>query len=105
MMISGLLLRGIGFICLGIFSEFHTISISASLIGFGTAFYEPAARAVFASQPARIRKDLFTYLNLAFNSGAIISNCWQPVTHMESFVSIYTSWITHVIICCPFLSS
>ena len=72
MMISGLLLRGIGFICLGIFSEFHTISISASLIGFGTAFYEPAARAVFGSQPARIRKDLFTYLNLAFNSGAII---------------------------------
>ncbi|MBC6971210.1 MFS transporter [Bacillus sp. Xin] len=72
MMISGLLLRGIGFICLGIFSEFHTISISASLIGFGTAFYEPAARAVFGSQPACIRKDLFTYLNLAFNSGAII---------------------------------
>ncbi|EEL50002.1 Transporter, MFS superfamily [Bacillus cereus Rock3-44] len=72
MMISGLLLRGIGFICLGIFSEFHTISISTSLIGFGTAFYEPAARAVFGSQPACIRKDLFTYLNLAFNSGAII---------------------------------
>lgn len=71
-MISGLLLRGIGFICLGIFSEFHTISISTSLIGFGTAFYEPAARAVFGSQPACIRKDLFTYLNLAFNSGAII---------------------------------
>ncbi|HEK9100007.1 MFS transporter [Bacillus pfraonensis] len=72
MMISGLLLRGIGFICLGIFSEFHTISISASFIGFGTAFYEPAARAIFGSQPAHIRKDLFTYLNLAFNSGAII---------------------------------
>lgn len=72
MMISGLLLRGIGFICLGIFSEFHTISISASLIGFGSAFYEPAARAVFGSQPAHFRKDLFTYLNLAFNSGAII---------------------------------
>ncbi|WP_459502325.1 MDR family MFS transporter [Bacillus sp. C1] len=72
MMICGLLLRGIGFICLGIFSEFHTISISASFIGFGTAFYEPAARAIFGSQPAKFRKDLFTYLNLAFNSGAII---------------------------------
>ncbi|KEK23296.1 MDR family MFS transporter [Bacillus gaemokensis] len=72
MMTSGLLLRGIGFIGLGIFSEFHTISISASLIGCGTAFYEPAARAIFGSQPASIRKDLFTYLNLAFNGGAII---------------------------------
>ncbi|MDZ5607973.1 MFS transporter [Bacillus pseudomycoides] len=72
MMISGLSLRGIGFICLGLFSEFHTISISASLVGVGTAFYEPAARAVFGSQPANLRKNLFTYLNLAFNSGAII---------------------------------
>ncbi|KFM99893.1 MFS transporter [Bacillus clarus] len=86
MMIFGLLLRGIGFVCLGIFLDFYAISISASLIGFGTAFYEPAARAVFGSQPAHLRKDLFTYLNLAFNSGAIIGPIagsflllWNPI--------------------------
>ncbi|MDM5189072.1 MFS transporter [Bacillus sp. DX4.1] len=72
MMTIGMILRGIGFICLGVFSEFHTISIAAALIGFGTAFYEPAARAIFGSQPAHARKDMFTYLNLAFNGGAII---------------------------------
>ncbi|EMA6343473.1 MDR family MFS transporter [Bacillus cytotoxicus] len=86
MMIAGLLLRGIGFIFLGIFSEFHTIALSSSLIGFGTALYEPAARAVFGSQPAYLRKDLFTYLNLAFNSGAMIGPiagtlllAWNPL--------------------------
>ncbi|OJD61579.1 MFS transporter [Bacillus sp. NH11B] len=72
MMIAGLFLRGIGFIALGICSDFHTISISSALIGFGTAFYEPAARAIFGSQPAHMRKNLFTYLNLSFNCGAII---------------------------------
>ncbi len=41
MMIAGLFLRGIGFIALGICSDFYTISISSALIGFGTAFYEP----------------------------------------------------------------
>ncbi|WP_256942160.1 MFS transporter, partial [Bacillus thuringiensis] len=45
---------------------------SSALIGFGTAFYEPAARAIFGSQPAHMRKNLFTYLNLSFNCGAII---------------------------------
>ncbi|WP_439022062.1 MDR family MFS transporter [Bacillus thuringiensis] len=72
MMITGLFLRGIGFISLGICSDFYTISISSALIGFGTAFYEPAARAIFGSQPAHLRKNLFTYLNLSFNCGAII---------------------------------
>ncbi|PKJ55515.1 MDR family MFS transporter [Bacillus sp. SN10] len=72
MMISGLFLRGIGFISLGICSDFYTISISSALIGFGTAFYEPAARAIFGSQPTHLRKNLFTYLNLSFNCGAII---------------------------------
>ncbi|MED1557144.1 MFS transporter [Bacillus paramycoides] len=72
MMIAGLFLRGIGFIFLGICSDFYTISISSALIGFGTAFYEPAARAIFGSQPAYMRKSLFTYLNLSFNCGAII---------------------------------
>ncbi|MEC2713418.1 MFS transporter [Bacillus cereus] len=72
MMIAGLFLRGIGFIALGIWSDFYTISISSALIGFGTAFYEPAARAIFGSQPAHLRKNLFTYLNLSFNCGAII---------------------------------
>jgi len=72
MMIAGLSLRGIGFIALGICSDFYTISISSALIGFGTAFYEPAARAIFGSQPAHTRKNLFTYLNLSFNCGAII---------------------------------
>ncbi|MED1093718.1 MFS transporter [Bacillus paramycoides] len=72
MMIAGLFLRGIGFIFLGICSDFYTISISSALIGFGTAFYEPAARAIFGSQPAHMRKSLFTYLNLSFNCGAII---------------------------------
>ncbi|MGE7888167.1 MDR family MFS transporter [Bacillus cereus] len=72
MMISGLFLRGIGFITLGICTDFYTISISSALIGFGTAFYEPAARAIFGSQPAHMRKNLFTYLNLSFNCGAII---------------------------------
>ena len=56
MMIAGLFLRGIGFIALGICSDFYTISISSALIGFGTAFYEPAARAIFGSQPAHLRK-------------------------------------------------
>ncbi|ABS22394.1 MULTISPECIES: MDR family MFS transporter [Bacillus cereus group] len=86
MMIAGLLLRGGGFIFLGIFSEFHTIVLSSSLIGFGTALYEPAARAVFGSQPAYLRKDLFTYLNLAFNSGAMLGPiagtlllAWNPL--------------------------
>ena len=72
MMIAGLFLRGIGFIALGICSDFYTISISSALIGFGTTFYEPAARAIFGSQPAHLRKNLFTYLNLSFNCGAII---------------------------------
>ncbi|MED1114263.1 MDR family MFS transporter [Bacillus paramycoides] len=72
MMIAGLFLRGIGFIFLGICSDFYTISISSALIGLGTAFYEPAARAIFGSQPAYMRKSLFTYLNLSFNCGAII---------------------------------
>ncbi|MFJ8457044.1 MDR family MFS transporter [Bacillus paramycoides] len=72
MMIAGLFLRGIGFIFLGICSDFYTISISSALIGFGTAFYEPAARAIFGSQPTHMRKSLFTYLNLSFNCGAII---------------------------------
>lgn len=72
MMIAGLFLRGIGFIALGICSDFYTISISSALIGFGTAFYEPAARAIFGSQPAHTRKNLFTYLNLSFNCGAIM---------------------------------
>ncbi|PFM58688.1 MFS transporter [Bacillus cereus] len=72
MMIAGLFLRGIGFIFLGICSDLYTISISSALIGFGTAFYEPAARAIFGSQPAHMRKSLFTYLNLSFNCGAII---------------------------------
>ncbi|HFK1517349.1 TPA: MDR family MFS transporter [Bacillus cereus] len=72
MMIAGLFLRGIGFIALGICSDFYKISISSALIGFGTAFYEPAARAIFGSQPAHTRKNLFTYLNLSFNCGAII---------------------------------
>ena len=72
MMIAGLFLRGVGFIALGISSDFYTISISSALIGFGTTFYEPAARAIFGSQPAHLRKNLFTYLNLSFNCGAII---------------------------------
>lgn len=72
MMIAGLFLRGIGFIFLGICSDFYAISITSALIGLGTAFYEPAARAIFGSQPAHMRKNLFTYLNLSFNCGAII---------------------------------
>ncbi|MED1410930.1 MULTISPECIES: MDR family MFS transporter [Bacillus] len=72
MMIAGLFLRGIGFIFLGMCSDFYTISISSALIGFGTAFYEPAARAIFGSQATHMRKSLFTYLNLSFNCGAII---------------------------------
>ena len=56
MMVAGLFLRGIGFIALGICSDFYTISISSALIGFGTTFYEPAARAIFGSQPAHLRK-------------------------------------------------
>jgi len=72
MMIIGMILRGIGFLSLGIFSGFHPIMIATIFIGFGTAFYEPSARAVFGSQPAHIRKDTFTYLNLFLNGGAII---------------------------------
>ncbi|WP_242222444.1 MFS transporter [Bacillus cereus group sp. BfR-BA-01380] len=72
MMITGMVLRGIGFLSLGIFSEFHAIMLATIFIGFGTAFYEPSARAVFGSQPAHIRKDTFTYLNLFLNGGAII---------------------------------
>lgn len=72
MMITGTILRGIGFLSLGIFSEFYTIMLATIFIGFGTAFYEPSARAVFGSQPAHIRKDTFTYLNLFLNGGAII---------------------------------
>lgn len=72
MMITGMTLRGIGFLSLGIFSGFHPIMLATIFIGFGTAFYEPSARAVFGSQPAHIRKDTFTYLNLFLNGGAII---------------------------------
>lgn len=72
MMIIGMILRGIGFLSLGIFSGFHAIMLATIFIGFGTAFYEPSARAVFGSQPAHIRKDTFTYLNLFLNGGAII---------------------------------
>lgn len=72
MMIAGIVLRGIGFLSLGIFSGFYTIMLATIFIGFGTAFYEPSARAVFGSQPAHIRKDTFTYLNLFLNGGAII---------------------------------
>ncbi|MCM3737814.1 MFS transporter [Bacillus cytotoxicus] len=72
MMIAGMMLRGIGFLALGIFSGFHTIMLATIFVGFGTAFYEPSARAVFGSQPAHIRKDTFTYLNLFLNGGAII---------------------------------
>lgn len=71
MMIAGLFLRGIGFIALGICSDFYTISISSALIGLN-CIYEPAARAIFGSQPAHTRKNLFTYLNLSFNCGAIM---------------------------------
>ncbi|WP_020061137.1 MDR family MFS transporter [Bacillus sp. 123MFChir2] len=72
MMIIGMILRGIGFLSLGIFSGFHAIMLATIFIGFGTAFYEPSARAIFGSQPAHIRKDTFTYLNLFLNGGAII---------------------------------
>ena len=71
MMIAGLFLRGIGFIALGICSDFYTISISSALIGFGTAFYEPRARHIRFTTSS-FEKNLFTYLNLRFNCGAII---------------------------------
>lgn len=61
MIIAGLFLRGIGFIALGICSDFYKISISSALIGFGTAFYEPAARHIRLTTSSYEKKFIYIF--------------------------------------------
>ncbi|WML48364.1 MFS transporter [Neobacillus sp. PS3-34] len=73
MMGIGLLIRGSGFILLAFAQSFFFIGIGTTLIGIGSACYEPSSMAFFSSEATgENKKRIFTYLNLSLNGGAII---------------------------------
>ncbi|TFE02395.1 MFS transporter [Jeotgalibacillus salarius] len=72
LMISGLLLRSLGFYGLAVSSEFGWLVLFSVLIGAGAACYEPSALAYFASQPDPVlKRKTFLYLNISLNAGAV----------------------------------
>ncbi|MGZ4110900.1 MAG: MDR family MFS transporter [Tumebacillaceae bacterium] len=71
-MISGVLIRGIGYLGYAFSHDFVTFMISSALAGIGGALYSPSVSAVFAKQPEASRKRVFTYYNQALNAGTIL---------------------------------
>lgn len=71
-MISGMIIRGIGFIGYAFFTSFFEVICSAALIGMGSALYDPSVKAIMASQPEQQRKSAFTFFNQALNAGAVL---------------------------------
>lgn len=71
-MVSGVLLRGVGFIAFGFCIEVWQFFVAAVISGLGGALFEPAFQAAYARlTPAEHRKSLFSLKNVIINIGII----------------------------------
>lgn len=68
----GIAIRAFGFIGYGVFTDFWGLVFASALTGIGGAFYDPSVTSIFATQDAKNRKRIFTYLNQALNAGAVL---------------------------------
>lgn len=71
-LVSGMIIRGLGFIGYAFFTSFVEMVCSAALIGIGSALYDPSVKAIFAGQTDVQRKRAFTFFNQALNGGAVL---------------------------------
>lgn len=71
-LVTGVLLRGLGFVGLAQSGWFGWVFAASALVGIGSAWYDPSVSAVFAGQPERQRKRTFTLYNQALNAGAVL---------------------------------
>lgn len=69
--ISGLVLRTLGFVLFGLVSGFALILLAALLTGFAGALFSPALRAYLAMESGPRRTDVFALSNVAWQCGAL----------------------------------
>lgn len=98
--IIGFVMRGIGFMGLGIGTHGLTILISAALSGLGGAFFSPSLRATLAfySNPIK-QKDTYALMNMVENLGAVLGPMFGMILYKNQFdtLSFVTGGIFFVI--------
>lgn len=71
-MVSGVLVRGVGFVSFGFCTEVWQFFIAAIISGLGGALFEPSFQAAYARlTPVEHRKSLFSFKNVLTNIGMI----------------------------------
>jgi MFS family permease len=72
LMVLGLTLRALGFLCFGIFSSAVPIALTTLAIGLGTALYESAVYGIFGRQSQQTVGRIFVLNNLLLNLGVVV---------------------------------
>ncbi|QBD81488.1 MFS transporter [Ktedonosporobacter rubrisoli] len=70
--LTGILVRSLGFLGLALFQSFPFLLGATLLMGTGGALYNPSIHSVFAAQPAEQHKRIFSTLNQVLNLGAVL---------------------------------
>ncbi|MGH3751968.1 MAG: MFS transporter [Pseudonocardiaceae bacterium] len=72
MILTGLVLRTLGFALLGLVTSVPALIVASALIGLAGALFNPAARAYLAQEAGERRVDAFALFNVFYQAGIVI---------------------------------